>query len=183
MYHDLSSWALQGHPAVQFHLYTSAVTRDFGWYACALMVVHHAWLLLMLIFIWKCEAGSIRWVSCIADRACRLIWLINLTETSEIWRHGTLSTLVQVLTCRLSGPKPLPADYQGGDQVVLLSIKPMGTDFSEIWTNILFCQEIQNAVCKTATIFFLAAMCYLSVMTSSVNISVRLISLGVIIVH
>ena len=98
--------------AVHFHLYTSAVTRDFGWYAGALMVVHHAWLLLMLICIRKCEAGSIRWVSFTADRACRLIWLINLIETSEIWRHGTWSTLVQVLTCRLSGPKPLPAEYK-----------------------------------------------------------------------
>ena len=136
----------RGTAAVHFHLYTSAVTRAFGWYAGALMVVHHAWLLLMLICIRKCEAGSIRWVSFTADRACRLIWLINSIETGEIWRHGTLSTLVQVLTCCLFEAKPLPANYTRWDTVALLSTEPIGIDLK--WNVNQYTVLTRNSKCR-----------------------------------
>ena len=146
MYHNLSSWALQGHRSGAFPLVHVGSNARFRLIRRRTDVFHHAWLLLMLICIRKCEAGSIRWVSCIADRACRLIWLINLIETSEIRRHGTLSTLVQVLTCCLFEAKPLPANFTRWDTVALLSTEPMGTDLK--WNLNQYTVLTRNSKCR-----------------------------------
>ena len=58
---------------------------------------------------------------------------VSFPPSAACMRWWTGSTLVQMMACRLFGAKPLSEPCNAG----ILSIGPLGTNFSEIWIAIL----------------------------------------------